>query len=416
MSWIGLMDCNNFFVSCERLFRPDLWERPVAVLSSNDGCIVARSNEVKAMGIPMGIPLFKARQLADLSDVTLFSSNFTLYRDISNRVMAALLAEVGEGEIYSVDEAFFAIPAGVSETAIYELRQKIMQQVGIPISIGVGKTKTLAKVASELEKRGSGVCWLTESKWQTAATTYPCGEVWNLGRATAHKLQQVGVRTTTEFMALDRSYVQKHFGIQGRRIQDELLGTVVHALGSHTHDVRKSLTSSRSFRESCSVLSELESALSYHVAQVAHKLRQQRLQAGTLHVSLRPSRHSDWVLRSISGEVRLPEPSDNTSVLTKAALSVLRAHFDPQVPYKKAGVTLGQIVPSDWCQGQLFAAASTAPSSSVLDTVTDYINGRFGKDTLRLGTILSNGPKTSHRLSSPHYTTSWGDIPRVVAK
>lgn len=417
MAYLGLMDCNNFFVSCERLFRPDLWNQPVAVLSSNDGCIVARSNEVKAMGIPMGIPLFKAKQLADMSQVTLFSSNFTLYRDISTRVMSVLAAEVGACEVYSVDEAFFAVPEGVSEADIFVLRQQIMQRVGIPISIGVAKTKTLAKVASELEKKGSGVCWLIPPKWAVVAKTYPCGEVWNLGRATTRKLQSDGVTTAAQFMALNQAYVQKQFGIQGRRIQTELNGVVVHKLNEQPEDIRKSLTSSRSFASPSSSLAELESAVSYHVMQVACKLRAMKLRAGAMHLSVQPSRHGDWVLRGIRGEVRLPEPSNDTQVLTKAALGVLQAQFDAAVPYKKAGITLARIVPDSFVQGTLFNCdTKEQPTSSVLDVVSDLVNTRFGSGALRLATVLKSGPKTSRRLCSPPYTTSWGDIPRVGAK
>ncbi len=410
------MDCNNFFVSCERLFRPDLWNKPVAVLSSNDGCIVARSNEVKAMGIPMGIPLFQAKQLADMSQVTLFSSNFTLYRDISARVMQTLTAAVGEPEIYSVDEAFFAVPETYTEADISALRQHIMQTVGIPVSIGVGQTKTLAKVASELEKKGSGVCWLSPEKWAAVAPQYPCGEVWNLGRATAAKLKRVGVEQAAEFMALDTVYVHKQFGIQGRRLQDELRGIVVHRLGTGVAEPPKSLTSSRSFAAACHDLGQLESALSYHVLQVALKLRTQHLQAGRLVVYVRPGRHSDWSFRRVLGEAPLTAATNDTATLTQAALTVLRQQFDPQVPYKKAGVTLSQLVPETYEQPSLFSEQVAAPVHPSLDVITDELAQRFGKGVVRLGTIRSSGPMTSQRLRSPAYTTNWGDIPRVQAE
>ncbi len=414
---VGVMDCNNFFVSCERLFRPDLVEKPVAVLSSNDGCIVARSNEVKDMGIPMGIPLFQAKQLVDMRPVTLFSSNFTLYRDLSRRVMAMLAAEVGACEVYSVDEAFFTVPVAITEAELHALRTHISKTTGIPVSIGVGATKTIAKVAVEQEKRGSGVCLLRDDDWRAVAADYACHEVWNIGRATAAALREVDITTVAELLAADRSWVAKRFGVAGCRLYDELSAVSVHQVTPNSDDIRQSLTSSRSFAESTSQLSELESALSYHVVEVAKKLRQQRLLTDRLIIIARPSRHGDFAYQRGSFEVPLLRPSNVTSELLSAALAGLRANFDSRVPYKKAGVVAGGLVPESFRQVGLFdqAVEQHRTAGQRVDSITDRLNTRFGAGTIRPAVILASGTKVSAKLRSPSYTTVWKDIPTVQA-
>jgi DNA polymerase V len=246
---IGLLDCNNFFVSCERLFRPDLLKKPVAVLSSNDGCIVARSQEVKDLGVPMGIPYFQVKDVLTKANATLFSSNFTLYRDISARVMETLEKEVGFCDVYSIDEAFFEVSDDATEADVLSIRSRVMQDVGLPVSIGVASTKTLAKQASVMAKKGNGVCILTESLWKEKMETAQCSSVWGLGRQTTAKLRELGVKTVAEFLALDRSVVRKHFGVGGDRIYMELTGVVVHKLGSQSLDVQQSIMSTRSFEK-----------------------------------------------------------------------------------------------------------------------------------------------------------------------
>ncbi len=412
------MDCNNFFVSCERLFRPDLWGKPVAVLSSNDGVIVARSNEVKAMGVPMGMPLFQAKKLVDMTGVTLFSSNFTLYRDISSRVMEVLAEEVGQCEIYSIDEAFFKISEDITETELTALRNRIISRVGIPVSIGVAKTKTLAKVGSEQGKKdGTGICLLTDEKWNELAISYPAGEVWNLGRSMAAKLREQNVTTADDFRQLDTSYVQKVFGVGGRRVQDELNGIIVHKVGENSRSVRQSIMSTRSFAGVVQKRSELDSALSYHVTEVARKLREKKLLTSRIYVLARAGRHSDFAHRQSTVDVVLDEPTNDTTKLIKFALQALDKLYDPSVPYKKVGVTMASLMPESYRQTSLFDTDEQADKDlGALDRVRDQLNARFGAGALRQGVILKSGANTSAKLRSPQYTTRWGDIPRVVAK
>ncbi len=421
---IGLLDANNFFVSCERLFRPDLVGKPVAVLSSNDGVIVARSNELKAMGVPMGMPLFQAKQLVDMSTVTLFSSNFTLYRDISSRLMQILASEVGECEVYSVDEAFFQVGQNVDVDDLIKLRQRIIQQIGIPVSVGVAKTKTLAKVGSELAKKNErykagGVCLLTDDEWCERSTEYSCVDVWNLGRASVKKLNDMGVATADDFMRLDRAVVQDKFGIGGRRVQEELSGQVVHKFKQNSRDLQKSIMSTRSFAKATTSRSEVESALSYHLTEVANKLRSKGLLCSRLHVIARAGRHSDFALRTGSIEIPLDIPTNETVILLKQVLAGFEKIFDSEVPYKKAGVIAVGLSPVSMQQLDLFQASKEADSQvsdTVLDDVVDSLNRRFGRGALRSAITLSSGPKTSAKLRSSEYTTKWKDIPSVQAK
>lgn len=407
---IGLLDCNNFFVSCERLFRPDLAGKPVAVLSSNDGCIVARSQEVKDIGVPMGIPLFQARQLVDMSQVTLFSSNFALYRDISSRVMAALTAEVGTCEVYSIDEAFFYVSPRSTVADIKALRQSIMQRTGIPVSIGIAPTKTLAKTASKMAKKSDGVRWLDLEQWQTIAPMYPLQDIWNVGGATARKLREIGVTTVAAFTALNPRQIEQQLGIAGRRLQDELQGSAVYTLGKNSGVLRQSLASTRSFAKSTNVKSALESAITYHVEHIAEKLRAKKLATTMLIIELRASRHGDFSYRKGSVKVILEVPSNATSELLKAACTGVDALYQAGVPYKKAGVVASALVPETYLQMDLFSTTKVS-TKNIVDSVVDTINANFGSSTIHRGTLFDNSLKARASLRSPHYTTAWKDIP-----
>lgn len=410
---IGLMDCNNFFVSCERLFRPDLLKRPVAVLSSNDGCIVSRSQEVKALGIPMGTPYFQVKELCKKEGVVLFSSNFTLYRDLSSRVMETLAREVGECEIYSIDEAFFEIRDDITEDELRHVRATVMRNVGIPVSIGAASTKTLAKEASEFAKKGSGVCILAESDLHRLKDV-PCASVWGMGRKTVEKLKTFGVSSIGDFLALDPAVVRSHFGVFGDRIRAELQGTVAYPLHENSDAVRQSIMSSRSFEKTTRRKEDIESALAYHVSAAASKLREKGLLASKIYLSISASRHGDFFMRRGSTEIVLDEPSADTHILIKSVLRAVSDVFDPEVPYKKASVVMGGLIPQCYATGDLFTAPGEE-SSPALSRVLDMINDRYGHNTIRSGVIRQNGPRTAASLRSPEYSTRWKDIPSVHA-
>jgi DNA polymerase V len=413
---IGLMDCNNFFASCERLFRPDLLKKPVAVLSSNDGCIVARSQEVKDLGIPMGIPYFKVKDICEKEGVVLFSSNFALYRDISSRVMQTLASEVGLCEIYSIDEAFFEIDDAITHEEVLALRSRIMQNVGLPVSIGIASTKTLAKQASSIAKKTDGTCILTQEKWDDAQKTTLCSSVWGLGRQTSAKLCEMGVTTVAEFLSLDSAVVRKHFGVSGDRIRSELQGISVYEVEGTTEDLQQSIMSTQSFEKTTNKLQDLESAVAYHVSFAAEKLREKKLVASRLHVAILASKHGDFFLRDGSSETVLSVPTSSTKTLLSEALRLVRKMYDKEVPYKKAGVVLGGLMPESYVTGDLFSDEKDESNGDAIDAIADTINGRFGHGTLRAAVILENPTRASAKLRSKEYTTQWKDIPSVRAK
>jgi DNA polymerase V len=410
------MDCNNFFVSCERLFRPDLKNQPVAVLSSNDGCIVARSQEVKDMGIPMGLPYFKLKDFCDEKDITLFSSNFTLYRDISGRVMQALREECGECEIYSIDEAFFDLDENVDESVIKEIRATIIKKTGIPVSIGVASTKTLAKVANSVAKKKSGVFILNNDKRVELLQNITCGSVWGIGRHTSARLLKDNITTVADFLALEQSYVRSVLGVVGERLYLELSGVAVYEVGRVEEHLQESYTSSRSFGSTTHDKVVLQSALSYHVAHLAEKLRKDSSLASTVSILIRGSRYGTYTHRSGHTSAILPIPTNDTFILTKGVLSLFEKSYDPEIPYKKAGVTLGGIHPESVAHESLFGTNEHSSKTRILNTVIDAINAKKGTHILKFGVSLNSEKwKEKRALKSKEYTTKWSEIANVKA-
>ncbi len=414
MKRIGLMDCNNFFVSCERLFRPDLTKKPVAVLSSNDGCIVARSQEVKDLGISMGVPYFQVKDMCKKHDITLFSSNFPLYRDVSSRVMSALKAEFGLCEVYSVDEAFFEVENDIYEEHIAEIRRKIMQKTGIPVSFGVGATKTIAKIASTYAKRGNGTYFMGSDTWKQVQPEIPCGKIWGIGRKTSQALTKLGISNVSELLVHDISFFRNNFGVVGERLYLELREKPAYQVGDvHTVE-HQSLTSSRSFHEEVHNREILESALGYHTAHLAEKLRMKGWTAQQLTILVAPSRFGDFAYQKHTASVTLSLPTNDTSVLLREALTLFKTVYDLNIPYKKAGVIFSQIVPSAFVPTSLFEAETK--NQSKLYEIFDELNLRFGSGTVRPGVVLNPEKwQESRKLKSPEYTTQWCEIARVKA-
>lgn len=414
MSQIGLMDCNNFFVSCERLFRPDLWNVPVAVLSSNDGCIVARSQEVKDLGVAMGVPYFQVKELCQKENITLFSGNITLYRDISARVMQVLQQEVGDCEIYSIDEAFFTLPDDVTESDIHKIRTAVVKNVGIPVSIGVAKTKTLAKQASSIGKKSDGACVLEQDAWEVRAHEVRCAEIWGLGRQTVTKLRNQGVVTVAEFMALSRGLVSSLYGVSGERIYDELHGIAVVRVERNGEASRKSIASTGSFSKTTKSLDDLESAVAGHITHCAENLRKRGVVTSKIHVQIQTDRFGDFFMQGSSIEVVLQKPTSETTTLLKEALKQVRGMYTEGVPYKKTGVTFSSLMPESYITSTLFEQ-DVEEEVNVLDTMIDGMNERFGRGMIHSAVILDGGSKSSSQLRSRAYTTQWKDIPSIGA-
>lgn len=413
---IGLMDCNNFFVSCERLFRPDLLKKPVIVLSSNDGCVVSRSQEVKDMGIPMGIPFFQIKDICKKQGISVFSSNFALYRDISHRVMTVLKDMHPDRAIYSIDEAFFTIPEGITNTELLAQKVRILKETGIPVSFGIAPSKTLAKAVNVVAKKGTGVCIFNQEVWENHVQSMSCGSIWGIGRETTKLLASVGITTVADLMSKDRSFIQKLLGVPGERLFFELQGKSVFSLGDVPDSIQGSYTSTRSFGVPVRTKATLFSALSYHLERVSEKLRSDHVMAHTLTIIARGSRYGDFAHRVSSASVLLETPTQQTIPLLRAAGELLDTLYDPEIPYKKAGVVVGGIVPKDAITKTLFSAPEDIKNDDTLDGVTDTLNRRYGIGTLTHGCSLGRKKwQASYEHISPEYTTNWGEIVTVKA-
>jgi len=290
-----------------------------------------------------------------------------------------------------------------------------MQSVGIPVSIGIASTKTLAKQASVLAKKTSGAQILLDPEWKTLRQTIECSSVWNIGRQTSAKLRGMGVVTVAEFLGLDRAVIKRHFGVQGERVWSELQGISVYDVGKTTDDVQHSIMSTRSFEKTTTNILDLESAVAYHVSFAAEKLREKKLAASRMRIALLTSRHSDFMLQGGSREVVLKDPTSHTQTLIHEALLLVRTLYKKGVPYKKAGAILSGLMPVVYLTNDLFSP-EVHEEGKALDVVTDRLNERFGHGTIRAGVIGANPTRASAKLRSKEYTTRWKDIPTVKAR
>lgn len=410
---IGLLDCNNFFVSCERLFRPDLIGKPVLVLSSNDGCVVARSQEVKDIGVSMGVPYFQIKDMVKKHDITVFSSHFSLYRDVSRRVFAVMRAELPMVEQYSIDEAFFRLD-GDSEMVAKHLKATVEQSVGIPVSVGVAPTKTLAKLANAKAKKASGIHVIDIATLPEFASSTPLAAIWGVGGKLELRYKQHGMLTVADLIAADSARIEKLFGVTGRRLQKELQGISALPL-QPKHEPQRSIMSSRSFPKTTADCAILADAIAYHVRHAAADLRAQSQLAARLAVAIRPSRHGDFLLRGGSKEVLLAAPTNDTFVLLKAAHDLLIELFEAGVPYKKAGVILSGLCPAGGGEQSLFESSPHEEQNPLL-SIVDELNKKKGKEIVLLGSHLSTAKWQSRAdVRSPAYTTQWNEIAVVKA-
>lgn len=420
---IALIDVNNFYVSCERVFNPKLEGRPVVVLSNNDGCAVARSNEVKALGVKMGQPWFQLKDLAKKHGIIAYSSNYALYADMSNRVMSILGMFSPEQEIYSIDECFLDFTGfrRCSHSGYGQrIRQRIRQWTGLPVCVGIGSTKTLAKLANHMAKKNqefNGVCDLNsfsreqQDQWFNRIDV---GEVWGIGRRLAPKLHDMGIRTVLDLKQSDPAHMRSHFSVVMEKMIREINGTSCIEL-EEMHQPKKQILSSRSFGIPVSDLPSLEESVSLYVSRAAEKLRRQQSHAGVVYVYIRTSPFNPRQKHYANGiSLPLSTPSDSTIILTKAALWGLRKIYRRGYCYQKAGVMLSELVPRRYRQLDLFGPASTAEAdkkSTKMMNVIDQINARMGRGTIKLASEGFKQPwKMKQGNKSPNYTTSWEEL------
>ncbi|GAB7022903.1 Y-family DNA polymerase [Salidesulfovibrio brasiliensis] len=423
----GLMDCNNFYASCERLFRPDLLGRPVVVLSNNDGCVIARSEEAKALGIPMGRPYFKVRPLIQKHGVSVFSSNYELYGDISARVMRTAAGVLPCTEVYSIDEAFLHIPPTVdAEAAAHRVRQRIRDWVGIPTCVGIAKTKTLAKLANKIAKirhkrnppEGGGVFVFPEpGDWQDRILdALPVDDVWGIGRKSTEKLRGLGIRTVRQLRDADTNRIRKILSIRGMHTVLELRGR--SCADRPLPSSRKSIRSSRSFAKKITERADLEEAVAHFTARAVAKLRKRGLMASGMSVYIRTSYFDGSPRCQETYSCALHPPTADTARLIGLACKGLRSIFLDGFRYAKAGVMFYGLEPESGVQGSLVSICEGTElqerrqrrAMAVLDTV----NERFGRDTLGFaaqGLCSDAHWRTKRDHLSPNYTTCWRQIP-----
>lgn len=412
---IGVVDCNNFFVSCERVFAPKLIGRPAVVLSSNDGCVVARSNEAKAMGIAMGIPFFKVKGLVESGQLCALSSNYALYGDMSRRVMSVIRRHVPEMEQYSIDECFIVLPEIEDYQAFgCRLSQIVEQWTGIPVSVGLAHTKTLAKLASRFAKKHKGYrgCCLidTQEKRRKALELTNLRDVWGIGRKSAAKLEQMGLHTAWQFARSGQKQIRKLMGVAGEETWRELNGESVLGLTMPTQ--RKSIQSTRSFNRPLLTTRELHTALADFCAQVAEKLRKENACARTVGIFFATDRFNPnvpFIQRTAihSFDVATADPRE----FSAATRHLLEGIYTDGIPTKRAGVWVDGIEHAAIQRG-LFDRVDRERQKRLLQTI-DSVKLKMGRDSLRLASQEHVESIVSSELRSPSYSTKLSDILRV---
>ena len=418
----ALADCNNFFVSCERVFRPDLEGRPVIVLSNNDGCAIARSNEAKALGIKMGDPLFKIRHIVQAHNVAVFSGNMTLYADFSRRVRAVLRESAPQIEVYSIDEAFLDM-RGVDNINFDDFAKSLSARcrrlTGIPVSVGVAPTKTLAKIAAELCKhypKLHGGCFMhRDQDIEKVLRKTPIEDVWGIGRRSAPRLHLSGIHTAWDFRQLSEEHVRNRMGINGVRTWRELHG--IPSIGfEHQPRSKQSICNSRSFSHEIYDLKTLATQVAKFASMTAEKLRLEGSLCSELTVFAATNRFRDDEPQQY-GNIKLTfaEPTDSTLHIVRSAREALAEIFVPGCGYKKAGVIASDIRPREATPHSMFDAEKQVQHERLMRAM-DAINGKHdGKNVVLASEGMSRLLSSSeHR--SPRYTTHWDEIPVVTIK
>lgn len=419
----ALADCNNFFASCERVFRPDLQGNPVIVLSNNDGCAIARSNEAKALGIKMGAPFFKIRDIVRRHNVAVFSGNMALYGDMSQRVRWVLEEFTPGIEVYSIDEAFLDL-RGMKNIDFDAYAKRISAQcwkmTSIPVSVGIAPTKTLAKIASKLCKQYPklrGGCYMHRPQdIEKVLRKFPIEDVWGIGRRTAPKLKARGINTAYEFTQMPEGVVRMMLGIGGVRTWKELRGIPCLEF-EDGFEAKQSICVSRSFSSEIYEVKELQEQIANFASAMASKLRKQQSVASEMVVFAYTNRFREDVLQ-IHANTLVPfvTPTAEERIIIAQAVSAAKTLFKQGFGYKKAGVIATKIVSEKHVMHSLFEDREAVEREHKITSALDAINAAFGKGTIKLAVQGSGEIKSSSENQSPHYTTRWSDIPLVTVK
>ena len=406
MKLYGLVDCNNFFVSCERVFDPRLDGKKVVVLSNNDGCVIARSNEAKAAGIPMGCPAFKIKEYTNPHDIIQLSARHILYRDLSNRVMELLGNEVGNLQVYSVDEAFFRLPYEDVETShrvMAELVRKIKQYVGIPVSVGFAPSRTLAKIANHIAKKDKritdGVYWLVRPEAiDIILRRTPIEDVWGIGRRLAYSLQSRGIKTAADFVRMPPSLVRSLYSVTLERTQRELMGHDCQIVNP-VNIAHKTIMTSRTFGKIITNYDEIADAIVSFAEKTARQLRNEDSVAGSIMTYVRGDRfREDLPFYSNSCQLKLDTPSNDTMTIVQRALNALNNIWREGYAYRKAGVMALDIEHGGAIQLNLFDQVDHGKLRRLMTSI-DGINDHYGIRSVKLAPGISRGewaPSQSH--------------------
>ena len=411
----ALVDCNNFYASCERLFRPELENQPIVVLSNNDGCVIARSNEAKALGIPMGAPAFKYRKQMKAQGIHIFSSNFPLYGDLSARVMSILEKLSPDLEIYSIDEAF-ADMRGFNTIDLYQhslnVRNIVQQWTGIPVSIGIASTKTLSKIANHVAKKtpkANGVfIFDNQAQIDSVLKKIDIGDVWGIGRKWSASLKNNGFITAFDLAQADEGWIRRKYSVVMQRTVQELNGKPCISIEDLSE--KKQLLVSRSFRERVTSFQHMRSLLAAYISRACEKLRAQGSVAKSINVFIRTSPFSEGASYSNSMTISLNQYTADTSTLIKAGIYALERIFKNTYEYQKAGVMLFDIVSKHHQQLCLFQTEKYNHKARKRMKLLDHINRKYGKQTLRFASENKKRWAMHQNHLSPAYTTRWEEL------
>lgn len=424
MELFGLADCNNFYCSCERVFHPDLRDRPIVVLSNNDGCVVARSEESKRLGIKMGVPFYQVKELLDKNNVAVFSSNYNLYGDMSRRVMSLLAASFPKISVYSIDEAFIDLSEIKDLDYLMDISHKtvkaIYKGVGIPVSLGIAPTKTLAKMASVFAKKHkgyNGVCLIdTEEKREKALKLFPVSDVWGIGRKHSKRLEYNAVKTAWDFTQKPEGWVRREMSVTGWRTWKELRGE--SCISDEDLPYKKSICTSRSFpNQGLCRIEDVEEAVANFAARCSKKLREQHTVCQNILVFALGSRfRDDLPHNNIYKEMLFDVPTNDVQEIVSNAVKLLKSGWKPGTYYyKKAGVVAYNITEDNAIQGSLFDTVDR-DKQAALSKIVDEINIRNGHDTVRVAVQgYGNSWHIKNEYISKQYTTNIKDIITVKA-
>ena len=413
---IFLVDCNNFYVSCERLFRPDLNNLPVVVLSNNDGCIISRSNEAKQLGIKMGEPLFKARKTIEQNKINVFSSNFELYGEISNRIMKELKSFSNSIEIYSIDEAFLDINFENYNLICENIVKKIKTTVGIPVSVGVGLTKTLSKVGGYLAKKIPRGYFVLDNSLitQNILSDIPIENIWGLGRRYSEFMINNGIKTAGDLIKKDKNWILSNLNVNVLRTREELIGISCYPVSSVSVP-KKSIRVSRSFKKDVTKYQNLEKYISDFAFSASKKLRNENRRAKELSVFITTNRFNKINTSYYAGfkKHRFIVPTNSYIEIVKYSILILNKIYKKGLSYKKAGVILGELCLENEYQTSYIVTNHNRNINNLMQKI-DYINDRFGMNKVFLSSQNLNQKSINNKTKlSPNYIDSWNDIPNI---